>query len=256
VAFTNITAVAGLFPSWQRGTPSQKPSDTIAQQFIDDIADVIFAILERRFNEAISGVGTSTAWLTSLGLPDIKWYPNFPVAKGDIVVDNNDPMSAQQAQNPGSTGTTPPSFSSAYGVSIIDGGVTWMNIAQSRQFRVLERGNRYGAAAQLGVVLAAYGVKNVADLADEYAKTDWEPFKRELNAENKDGKPLPYGPYDYLFDPEASVQTPRPLLQFVAGGDMPVGVAPAQEGLGVAFSKWGIDFGRHSPGYWSPGTTL
>ena len=246
MAFTNISAVANMYPTWQRGVSANKPSDTVVQQFINDVADIIVSILERRFNEIISGIGTTNQWLVSLGLPDLDWQQNLPVNIGDIVVDDNDPMSAHQAQNSGTTGATDAVFASMFGAMSTDGTVLWKNIGQSRQLRVLERGNRYGAASQLGAVFAGFGVASALNLAKEYTKADWIPFKCELNAENEKGEPRDYGMFDFLFDPQANVQTPRPLMAGFAGGDQQPGIAADLEGVGSAFSKWGVDFGRRS----------
>jgi len=253
VGFTTVKAVCLLYPSFQTGVPNQKPSNTLIQQFIDDVADIITAILLRRFNESISSVGSLNAWLVSLGLPDISWYPGLPVNANDIVVDANDPMNAQQAQGAGTTGTTAPQFNLIYGGATTDNNIVWKNIGQTRQLGLLERGNRYGAASQLGAVLGSLsGLASARDLAKEYTKSDWEPFKQELNAEDKQGKPKAYGAFDFLFDPLSNVQTPRPLLEGIAGGDQQIGVAADLEGLGAFFSKWGIDFGRKSRGYPTP----
>lgn len=246
MGFTNINAVSLLYPTFQRGVPNQKPSDTLIQQFIDDTADMIVAILERRFNEAVSGIGTIQQWLVSLGLPDITWYPGLPVSLGDIVADENDPMSAQQVTNAGTTGAAKPIWSSTYGGITTDGPVLWKNIGRSRQLNVLERGNRYGAASQLGAVMAAFGVATAKDLAKEYTKADWMPFKAELNAEDEKGKPKDSGQFDFLFDPLSNVQTPRPLMQAIAGGDQLPGVAADLEGVSAVFSKFGVDFGRRT----------
>ncbi|MGC2234256.1 MAG: hypothetical protein WBA09_22335 [Candidatus Acidiferrum sp.] len=246
-----------LYPTFQRGVPNQKPSDTLIQQFIDDTADMIVAILERRFNEAISGIGTLNQYLVSLGLPDITWYPGFPVSAGDIVTDENDPMSAQQAQNSGTTGTNYPAFSSTYGITTTDNAVMWKNIGRSRQLNVLERGNRYGAASQLGAVMASFNVASAAKLAKEYTEADWMPFKSELNAETMKGEPKTYGLFDFLFDPQASVQTPRPLMEGIAGGDQQRGIAADIEGVSAVFSKFGLDYTFRTPsrGWPAPGDT-
>lgn len=253
MGFTNINAVALLYPNFQRGVPNQKPSDTFIQQFIDDTADTIVSILERRFNEAISstGLGTIGAYLISIGVPNINvWYPNFPINVGDIIVDQNDPMSAQQALNSGTTGATIPQWSAIFGGHTTDNTVVWNNIGRSRQLNVLERGNRYGAASQLGAILASLsGLASARELAKEYTDADWKPFKAELNAETIKGEPKAYGLFDFIFDPQANVQTPRPLMQAIAGGDQQIGVAADIEGLGAFFSKWGIDYGRNSRGY-------
>lgn len=250
MAFTTIGNVAALYPTFRRGIPNQQPPDSYIQQFIDDIADVIIGVLERRFNQAISSVSTVSVnpWLASLGLPNATWYADQPVTVGTVVLDSNLPMGAQLCTTAGTTGSTPPSFNGIYEGTTTDGTVTWTNIGQSRQLRVLERGNRYGAASQLGAVMASFGVASAAKLADEYRKADWEPFIGELNAEGKSGKPKAYGLFDFLFDPSSSVQTPRPLMTGVAGADQPFGVAPAQEGISSFFGKFGIDFGRSSQG--------
>ncbi len=250
MAFTTIENVAALYPTFRRGIPNQQPPDSFIQQFIDDIADVIIAVLERRFNQAITGVSTVSIspWLLSLGLPNATWYANQPVTVGTVVLDSNLPMAAQSCTAAGTTGSNFPSFSPVYGQTTTDGTVTWTNIGQSRQLRVLERGNRYGAASQLGAILASFGVASAAKFAEEYVQSDWKPFIGELNAEDKNGKPKAYGLFDFLFDPSASVQTPRPLMTGVAGADQPFGIAPAQEGISSFFGKFGIDFGRASQG--------
>lgn len=263
MSFTTLANVCNLYPTFQRGVPNQKPPDTLIQQTIEDFADVIIAILERRFNEAITAVGTIDQWLISLGLPNKDWAAGITINAGDIVLDSNDPMSAQQAQGAGTTGTTLPVFASTFGGNIADGTVSggWNNIGQTRQLSVLERGNRYGSASQIGRIMSAFGVTAAAKLADEYNEADWQPFRAELNAEQIDkrfrGQPKDYGMYDALFDPLANVQTPRPLLTGIAGGDQPVGVAPDQEAVSAVFGKFGIDFGRHSQGSgWpTPGNT-
>ena len=253
MAFTNIAAVANMYPTWQRGVPNQKPSDGVVKQFINDVADIIIAILERRFNESILGVGSLSQWLVSLGLPNKNWQPNLNVSIGDIILDENDPMSAQQAQNNGTTGANSAVLSSTFGVSSTDGTVVWLNVGQSRQLGVLERGNRYGAASQLGAVFAGFSVASALNLAKEYTKADWIPFKCELNAETEKGEPKDYGTFDVLFDPLANVQTPRPLLSGIAGGDRIVGEAADREGVSSVFSKFGVDFGRQTRRWPGPG---
>jgi plasmid stabilization system protein ParE len=53
MSYTTIQNVAGMFPAFQRGTPQQKPSDSLIQQYIDDVASDLNAILDRRFGETI-----------------------------------------------------------------------------------------------------------------------------------------------------------------------------------------------------------
>jgi hypothetical protein len=44
-----------MFPTFVRGTVQQKPSDALIQQYIDDVASEMNAIIDRRFAEAIAG---------------------------------------------------------------------------------------------------------------------------------------------------------------------------------------------------------
>ena len=247
MAFTSVVNVALLYPSFKRGVPNQQPPDSYIQQFIDDVGDVLISILERRFNEAISQVSPPTinVWLASLGLPNASWYPSQPVSIGTIVLDSNSPLAAQACTGAGTTGDTPPSFAPVLEGTTTDGGVTWTNIGQSRQLRVFERGNRYGAASQLGAIMASFGVTSAAKLQEEYTDADWKPFCNELNAEDSKGRPKAYGMFDVLFDPQANVQTPRPIMMGIAGADQPFGIGPCQEGIGGYFGLYGRDYGRH-----------
>lgn len=253
MAFTTIANVAGLFPTFKRGVVNQQPPDALIQQFIDDFGDDLIGILERRFGEAIGTISTSTtnAWLASLGLPNQTWYPGYQMNLGAVVLDSNSPMGAQAIVTAGITGSNAPFFNPNVGGVTTDGTAIWVNIGQSRQLRVLEYGNRYGAASQIGRIMASFGVAAAANLAKEYKENDWVPFKMELNAENAKGEPKTYGKFDVLFDPEANIQTPRPMLEGIAGGDQPLGVTPDMEGVSAVFGKFGIDYGRHNrEGVW------
>lgn len=53
MAYTSIDNVAGMFPAFVRGAASQKPSDALIQQAIDDVAAGIDAALLSRFGEVI-----------------------------------------------------------------------------------------------------------------------------------------------------------------------------------------------------------
>lgn len=55
MSYTTVANVAGMFPTFVRGTAQQKPADTLIQQYIDDVAGEVDAILIRRFGEAIRG---------------------------------------------------------------------------------------------------------------------------------------------------------------------------------------------------------
>ena len=60
MSYTTITQVTGMFPTFTRNGP-KGPSDTLIQNYIDDVAGEIDAILQRRFQEAYSSLGF-TAW--------------------------------------------------------------------------------------------------------------------------------------------------------------------------------------------------
>ncbi len=55
MSYTTIDQVAGMFPTFQRGTPQQKPSDALIQTYIDDVAGDLDAVLLRRFVAVSSG---------------------------------------------------------------------------------------------------------------------------------------------------------------------------------------------------------
>ena len=61
MSYTTVTQVAGMFPTFTRNGP-KGPSDSLIQNFIDDVAGEIDAILQRRFQEAYSSLGF-IAWL-------------------------------------------------------------------------------------------------------------------------------------------------------------------------------------------------
>jgi hypothetical protein len=158
--YTTVDDVAGLFPTFKRGTPQQNPPDELIQTFIGDCASEIDSVLLRRFNESISQPpysGNLVAWLAALPLPI-------------------------EAAN------------------------------------ILEKINRFGAAVQLAGVLASYGVSGVAKLATQIEATYVEHFGY-LNARGKDGKPMPAGPYDHLFDSQARTESPRPLFGGIGGAE-------------------------------------
>ncbi len=177
MSYTTVDEVAGMFPTFKRGTPQQNPPDTLIQTYIDDVAGDIDAVLERRFNEAVQAApfnGSFTAWVAGL---------------------------SADAQN------------------------------------VLERVNRYGAAAQLGETLATFGVAAARELAEDcYAH--YSDLLGELNARDKSGRPTPSGLYDHLFDSLARTETPRPGFEGVAGGDQPRGQTPAEMGSSQVFGKF------------------
>jgi len=69
--YTTVENIAGMFPTFVRGTPQQKPADSLIETYGNDVLSEINAILDRRFAEAIAGppsfVGQVANWVASLG---------------------------------------------------------------------------------------------------------------------------------------------------------------------------------------------
>jgi plasmid stabilization system protein ParE len=156
-----------MFPTFKTGISQQAPSNTLIQQFIDDVGGDIDAILQRRFGEIIQQT----------------YAGNFANFQASFSTD---------AQN------------------------------------ILEKINRYGAAAGLGRSLATMGAAAAErlgrDFGDEYDRLSEELYRGGL--------------YDYLFDPESRIISPRPALEGIAGGDMQRGETPREEGLSDYFGKF------------------
>jgi hypothetical protein len=143
-----------MFPTFTRNG-AKGPPDTLIQNFIDDVAGEIDAILQRRFQEAYQTLGFA-AWQAAFG---------------------------------------------------------------TDQLNLLEKINRYGACAQLAEVFETSGITAAARVAKGF-EDEFRELANKLNARDPNGKPLGQGgDYDYLFDPFAKVETPRPQLGGVAGGD-------------------------------------
>jgi hypothetical protein len=102
---------------------------------------------------------------------------------------------------------------------------------------VLEKINRYGAAAQLATTLATMGVAAAERLGKDF-DAEYEELRNRLEAVDDHGKPLASGLYDHLFDSQARVESPRPGLQGIAGGDQPKGETPEDEGLSNYFGTF------------------
>jgi hypothetical protein len=174
--YTTVENIAGMFPTFVRGTPQQKPADSLIITYAQDGQAEIDAILDRRFAEALTtfGGGAVCAWVASLGADALA---------------------------------------------------------------IVEKINRYGAAAQLGETLATFGIAGARDLAKSIAG-EYERMLDALDARDDRGKPLPSGPYDHLFDPLARTETPRPGLEAIAGGEQPKDQTAADLGLSNVFSKF------------------
>ncbi len=174
MSYATISNVAGMFPTFARGGTAQKPADTLIQQFIDDVAAEIDAVLQRRFATIISQSASFAVWVAALPL---------------------------DATN------------------------------------ILEKINRYGAAAQLGDTLATFGVAAAREQAKAF-RGAFSEMLNELDARDEKGDPLASGRYDHLLDSLARTETPRPAMQAVAGGEQPDTQTTEAEGLSNAFGKF------------------
>src|ERR1039458_621279 len=111
MAFTNISTVSGMFPSFQRGgNQPQQPTDALIQQYINDAASLLIAVLTRRFSESIYAVpgNNLSLWAASLGLPNYSWVASSAVAVGVVLVDENTPPGAWKATTAGTSGAGVP----------------------------------------------------------------------------------------------------------------------------------------------------
>jgi hypothetical protein len=117
------------------------------------------------------------------------------------------------------------------------GFTSWQAAFGTSQLSVLEKMNRYGACAQLADVFETAGIGAAARVAKGF-EDSFQEMCNKLNARDPEGKPLSQGgDYDYLFDPNAKVETPRPQLGGVAGGDQQPGQM-SSEGTNTLFKKW------------------
>ena len=115
------------------------------------------------------------------------------------------------------------------------GYAAWEAAFNADQLAVLEKINRYGAAAQLAAAFEMAGLAAAAHVAKDFQRL-YELEFAKLNARDENDKPIAQGgDYDYLFDPQAKVETPRPQLGGVAGGDQYPGEA---DGTHTTFKKW------------------
>ncbi|HUY12401.1 MAG TPA: hypothetical protein VMX16_02070 [Terriglobia bacterium] len=236
MSYTTVSNVAGMFPSFARGTPQQKPPDALIQQYIDDAAGDIDASLLRRFAETIqqNSSGSFSGFLSGLLVASNIWQPDTSYGPAVLALDSNG--NPQLAFVAGTSGTTVPTWSTVSGGYTTDGSVTWQNVSNDAS-RILEKINRYGAAAQLGATLATFGMAGGRDLAQSL-EVEYEGLVEALNARDKSGRPLDSGLYDYLFDPLSRVQSPRPGFRGIAGGDQPKGQTPADLGMSNFFGKF------------------
>jgi len=117
------------------------------------------------------------------------------------------------------------------------GFTAWQATFGTDQLNLLEKINRYGACAELADVFETAGIAAAARVA-KGCEDRYQTAMNKLNARSSEGKPLTQGgDYDYLFDSLAKVETPRPQLGGVAGGDQEPGSSES-EGTHTDFRKW------------------
>ncbi len=102
---------------------------------------------------------------------------------------------------------------------------------------VLEKINRYGAAAQLGQTLATFGIAAAREMAAAFAQ-EYTRLLRDLEGRAENGQIAAGGAYDFLFDPQARVESPRPGFEGVAGDDQPKNQTPGETGSSAFFGKF------------------
>src|SRR5436309_15561555 len=71
MSYTDVGKVAGMFPTFARGGANQKQTDSLIQQYLDDVTAEINAVLDRRFAESIAAPpssGSVSAWLVAMGM--------------------------------------------------------------------------------------------------------------------------------------------------------------------------------------------
>jgi hypothetical protein len=102
---------------------------------------------------------------------------------------------------------------------------------------ICEMINRYGAAAQLGETLGSFGVVSTRELAKSLQET-YQRLKNELDARDDKGHPLPSGPYDKYFNPQARTESSQPALRAISGGDQPSEQTPGETGSSQVFGKF------------------
>jgi len=102
---------------------------------------------------------------------------------------------------------------------------------------LLEKINRFGTCAEMAAVFESLGVATYAKLGQTYG-LKYRQLLNRLNARDDNGKLRPEGgDYDFLFDVNAKIETPRPQIQGIAGGDQSRQTLE-QEGM---YSKFGRD---------------
>ncbi len=117
------------------------------------------------------------------------------------------------------------------------GFTSWQATFTTEQLNLLEKLNRYGACAQLAEVFETSGIAAAARVAKSF-EDEFREMCNKLNARDADGKPLSQGgDYDFLFDAQAKVETPRAQLGGVAGGDQYPSDTSGENSTNV-FKKW------------------
>lgn len=102
----------------------------------------------------------------------------------------------------------------------------WIAALGTDATALLEKFNRYGAAAELGHSLGMR-VQSAEKLAERY-EARWDAMVAAFDN----------GDYDLLFDSLAATPDPRPGLSGIAGGDQPDTQDLADEGLSNFFGKF------------------
>ena len=234
--YTTVDEVAAMFPAFQR--PASWTADTYyfaGSAVKDSNGNVQKATTPGSsggftppWNVAIGGTTNdgSVVW-TNQGGPSVAQKPSDAFIL-QLVSDVQGEVDAVLQRR----------FNEAIQAPPFDGSFSAFQAAfSSDALSALETITRYGAAAQLGEVLASFGIAGARDLSKMLAER-YGQMRDDLDARDKGGRPLPSGLYDFLFDSLARVESPRPGLEAIAGADQPEGQTPADLGMSNFFGKF------------------
>ena len=104
MGYTTVANVAGMFPTFVRGTAQQKPADALIQTYIDDAAAEVNAVLVRRgfvatgLTAAQLGQTLATFGVLSAGTLSKTFADNYQRLKNDL--DARDSQSRPLASGP------------------------------------------------------------------------------------------------------------------------------------------------------------
>ena len=236
VPYTTVSRVAGVFPTFKR-TQAWAPSTAYATGTI--ISDgTNLQLCSAVTGDATSGSSAPSPWNNALGQATTDHNVTWTMIGLGAPTTQQKPSDADIQSYIQDVSDDIDAVISRRFAEIIAtaGGIdAWHASLGTPGLNILEKINKYGAAQQLGEVLSTFGNRAAAELAKVFG--GWfQKLWNNLDARDKDGKPLPSGPWDAYFDPEARHETPRPGLLYQAGGDQDPTQVAADVGQSNIFS--------------------